>query len=282
MSLRLASTILVMSGLLALTVGCNDPEQSGQSSQTAPPEPMDSKGAAASASGSESSEAVEAANEVAGDVLGEDAKNLQPADPGVPTSGDEATAAEKLLDAANTQIQTGEPDWTEALTALAGDNSDAMLAGLSGDFSQTASALRDTFKNDPRATQVLDGLVKTVLGGDTSQAAGLYDTLSGIELTPEQKELATELGNVGSAFMAQRSFSGLEDTEGKVAKLVKSLRNGDVTEAIPVAKELNQMATLTPDQKDLLQQVLTKYAPPVKGMGGVAPPSLPAAPTLPR
>ena len=85
--------------------------------------------------------------------------------------------------------------------------------------------------------------------------------MSQTKLTPEQTELAKEVGQLGSAYLVHKNLGNLEGSQSDVAQIVHSLRKGNIAEALPAIKKVSQNAKLTPTQKELLTSLADKYAP---------------------
>jgi len=109
----------------------------------------------------------------------------------------------------------------------------------------------------------------------------LYGRLTQSSLTPQQKEIASEMRNLTAAFLTQRNLSALDGAAGQVATVVNALRKGEVAMALPAIKELASNASLTSAQKELLKSRAGEYAPGLKELSRSLPAGLPALPPLP-
>lgn len=276
--MKLASRLLCAPLALVLFTGCNKSETGASNENPQPTSPSPSTAAtatrpaaepasrtdgAASASGGSVADTVQKTAEA---VLGPEARNLQPTPPAVPTEGTGAPAVAKVLDAVNQQAQTGDADWSGALKSVASNSADTMLASLGGEIGRAAASLKQSFEGNASLSEALNNGLRAALSGENSAALGLYDQLSAVGLTEEQKKLAKEVGDLTTAFVTQKSLSSLDGAQGQVGQLVNALRKGDVKGVLPVAKELANNAKLTPAQKDLLQGLTAKYAPALKDL----------------
>jgi hypothetical protein len=75
--------------------------------------------------------------------------------------------------------------------------------------------------------------------------------------------LAKEVGNLASAYVVQKNFASLDGAQGDVATIVSSLRQGQITPALPAMQKVAQNGNLTAPQKQLLGSIADKYAPGV-------------------
>jgi hypothetical protein len=81
-------------------------------------------------------------------------------------------------------------------------------------------------------------------------------------------QLAKDVGNLASAYVVQKNFASLEGAQSDVATIVNSLRQGQITPAIPAIQKVAQNASLTPTQKQLVASIADKYAPGVTKTAG--------------
>ena len=108
----------------------------------------------------------------------------------------------------------------------------------------------------------LDNTLKSLTGGkDSAALKSAFKLVSAAKLTPEQMNLAKQVGNLTSAYVVQKNFASLEGAQGDVATIVSSLREGQVTTAIPAIKNVATNAHLTDGQKTLITKVADRYAP---------------------
>jgi hypothetical protein len=158
-------------------------------------------------------------------------------------------------------------DLLSQLTSSATSTGDATLKSLGSDLSTKATALNTSLKDNPTAQTQLQSGVQSLLEGNGAGSLGTFSKLAAAKLTPEQTKLAKEVGNLGSAYVVQKNFSALEGAQGDVATIVKSLRKGDATSAVPALGRVAQNAKLTSAQKDLVGSLADKYAPGAKKFG---------------
>jgi hypothetical protein len=160
-------------------------------------------------------------------------------------------------------------DLVSQVAKMAGSQSDKLLASLGGELSDKAKALYQSAGASDALKSGLTSSLESLLGGkDAAAVTGLYDQLKAANLTPEQTQLAKEVGNVASAFVVQRNFSTLDGAQGDVANIVNSLRQGELTASIPSVQKVLQNANLTAPQKDLLSTIADKYAPGLSKTAG--------------
>lgn len=249
-----------VAGVLLL-VGCgksNDETSSQPVAQPATPTP----GGAQPGSGTGT-----ALRDAAESVLGPQARNLLPADAGVPASGPDAPAAAQLLAEVSKQIQSGNADWGALLKSLATSRSDSALASLGADLGKTAGSLKQSLEGKSSLTEMLDTGIRAVLTGRDAEALGLYDKLTRADLTPAQEKLAREVQNLVAAFLTHKNLSALDGAQGQVGQLVTALRQGNLAAVTPAVQQLTQNLSLTPAQKDFLSTLTAKYGPAVKELG---------------
>jgi hypothetical protein len=261
---------------LALLVGCSE-SSAPASPENRPTKPQSSATPAsgATAGASNAASPAEAVAQVAQAVLGDQAKNLQPESPGVPPTGSNAPVAAQVLH----EVAKGkEADWSGLVKSLAANHSDQLLGGLGGDLGKIATTLKQSLENRKDLSTTVDSAVRAVLKDQHSEALALYDKLSAARLTPGQQKLLAEVKNLTAAFWVQKDLSALDGAQGKVASVVKALRQGDVTAALPTLKELAQNAALTPRQKELLGVLVKEYAPSVAEAAETVKKKLPALP----
>jgi hypothetical protein len=99
-------------------------------------------------------------------------------------------------------------------------------------------------------------------------------------LTPQQQQLAKDVGNLASAYVVQKNFSSLDGAQGDVASLVNALRQGNLTAAVPPLQKVAQNAGLTPSQKELVSSLADQYAPGLKKAAGSLQQGLKSLPSL--
>ncbi|MCP5523890.1 MAG: hypothetical protein H7A46_20325 [Verrucomicrobiales bacterium] len=211
-------------------------------------------------------------------LLGDQARNLLPQSPGISGEASNAPVAARVLG----EIAKGNgADWGGLLKSLGTDNADSVLNSIGGDLGQTATSLKQSLEADAGLAGSVETAVKSLLEGKDTGALGVCNQLMKSNLTPQQKELATEMRNLSAAFLAQKNLSALDGAQGQVATVVNSLRQGQVAAALPAIKELAANASLTADQKGLLKSLAKEYAPGLSELGRSLPVALPDLPPLP-
>lgn len=149
--------------------------------------------------------------------------------------------------------------------AVAAKQPDKTAASIGNDLAAKANSLVQSAQASPELkTQVASALQSLSAGKDATGLTKLFEQAKQANLTPQQTELAKNVGNLASAYVVQRNFSSLDGAQGDVATVVNSLRNGSITPALPALKSLSQNASLTAPQKDLLGTLADQYAPGLK------------------
>jgi hypothetical protein len=140
--------------------------------------------------------------------------------------------------------------------------SDSQLGPIAGELTTKIQSLGTALAGNATVKSALDGTLKSLTGGMDSEALNsAFDLVKGAKLTPEQVGVAKEVGNLTSAYVVQKNFATLEGSQGDVATIVKSLRSGNVTAAVPPLKNVATSAKLTGPQKQIITKVADKYAP---------------------
>ena len=166
------------------------------------------------------------------------------------------------------------------LTSSAKSSGDATLKSLASDLGTKATSFNKSLAGNPAAQDQLQSAVKSLAGGNGVASLDSLGKLTAAKLTPEQTKLAKEVGNVGSAYVVQKNFAGLEGAQGDVAQIVNSLRKGSPTSALPAIQNVAHNAKLTPAQKDLVGSLADKYAPSAKKFGNAIEGGLKSLPGL--
>jgi hypothetical protein len=163
--------------------------------------------------------------------------------PGAPAPAPAADAAAQLVTTAKAQGDT-------TLASIG-----SQLADKTKALTQSAGA------NDTVNTQVDSSMKSLAAGNDVSGLTGLFQAAKGVNLTPQQTQLAKDVGNLASAYVVQKNFSNLPGAQSDVATIVSSLRQGELTPALPALKKVAQNANLTSQQKQLVSSLADHYAP---------------------
>lgn len=181
-----------------------------------------------------------------------------------------ATAPAVPAPAAATPAATGpSTDGTAQFLATAQSQTDSNLTALGGQLAQKAQALvQSAGGNDGVKTQVDSSMKSLAAGNDSGGLTGLFQAAKSANLTPQQTQLAKEVGNIASAYVVQKNFSSVEGAQSDVATIVNSLRQGQVTAAGPALQRVAQNASLTPQQKQLVGSIAEQYAPGLSKAAG--------------
>jgi hypothetical protein len=140
--------------------------------------------------------------------------------------------------------------------------SDTKLGDIASQLTGKIQKLESVLGTNSLITDKLDSTLKSLTGGQDSAAlTSAYDLVKGAKPTAEQLNLAKQVGNLASAYVVQKNFASLEGSESDVATIVKSLRDGKITAAVPSLKNVASSAKLTDTQKELIKTVADKYAP---------------------
>lgn len=159
-------------------------------------------------------------------------------------------------------------DLAQKLLATASQTKpDQLLQSIGKDVQTSVANLRQSLTSDATLQGSLDTVVQALVGNQDIKALDAYQKLTGAKLTPEQTELAKEVKDTISAFVVQKNFSGLADSESDVAKIVSALRQGDAVAAVPAIQKVATSAQLTGSQKELLTSLADQYAPGLKSAG---------------
>ena len=163
-------------------------------------------------------------------------------------------------------VQTAAADLSTQFAQVAAAQTDKLLGSIGGDLAGKVKSLSQSLGVNDALKSQLDGALQSLTDGKDSSALGqVYQVAqAATNLTPEQQQLAKEVGNLASAFVVQRNFSSLDGAQGDVAGVVNALRQGEITAAIPPLQKVAQNAGLTPSQKELVSSLADQYAPGLK------------------
>lgn len=198
------------------------------------------------------------------------AENAQPVMPqtqqAVNTAADETKkAVAEAVSTVSASAKATVSDLTSKFVAMAKQQGDNVLSSIGQDLSTKAKALVDASGgNETIKTNVESSLTAMLNGNDKSALAPAFQLPQTVGLTPNQLQLAKEVGNLASAFVVQRNFSALSGAQGDVATLVKALRDGQYSATLPPLKNIMNNASLTASQKEILGSITDKYAPQLK------------------
>jgi hypothetical protein len=152
-----------------------------------------------------------------------------------------------------------------SLQAQASAQTDKTLGSIGTDLTAKATALIQSAAANTNLTSRLTTSLQSLLAGkDAEGLTGSFDLLKSANLTDQQKSLAKDVGNLTSAYVVQKNFASLTNSQTEVANIVTSLRGGHVATAIPSIQKVAQDASLTDGQKKLMGTVADKYAPGLK------------------
>ncbi|HEU6448831.1 MAG TPA: hypothetical protein VFV23_10390 [Verrucomicrobiae bacterium] len=147
---------------------------------------------------------------------------------------------------------------------------DSQLGSLGSLLTDKAKSFAGSLAGNSAVKGKVDDVLKSLLGDKDSAALNSALQLAGAaKLTPQQTDLAKQVGNVASAYVVQKNFSKLEGAQGDVSSLVNSLRDGKLTSAVTPLKNIAQNNHLTDGQKQLVKTLMDKYAPGLNKIGGV-------------
>ena len=133
---------------------------------------------------------------------------------------------------------------------------------LSLGSNETVSKLMSSFKGGDSSLQSsLDKALKAFGSGSDRNALSYLANLRSASLTPEQKSLAAEIRDIMATAIVERNFEVSGD--GTIASIVKSIENRDAAGTVKTLRNLAGEAGLTPGQKELLQTLITDYAPDI-------------------
>jgi hypothetical protein len=139
---------------------------------------------------------------------------------------------------------------------------DSQLGGLASELTGKIKSFATSLGDNAAVKGKLDEVLGSFTGGkDSAALTSAFNLAAAAKLTPDQIGLAKQVGNVASAYAVQKNFSKLDGSQGDVATIVSSLRDGKITPAIPAIKNVAGNAHLTDTQKQLIGSVADKYAP---------------------
>jgi hypothetical protein len=168
------------------------------------------------------------------------------------------------------QIVQAQVDDTAAAKFLdsAKSSSDSQLGSIGSDLIDKVKSLGSSGISDSVKGK-LNGMLKSLTGGkDMDSLTSAFDLVKGAKFTPQQTDLAKQVGNLASAFVVQKNFASLEGSQTDVATLVNSLRAGKYKDMLSPAKNVMSNAKLTDTQKQLIKTVADKYVPGLSKAAG--------------
>jgi hypothetical protein len=142
---------------------------------------------------------------------------------------------------------------TEAISGA--DSGSANLLSIGSD-------LLNSFKGNEQAMDAAKGLLNTFKTDNFSNAFDYYDQIKAAGLKPSQLATWNDTKNSLSAMILERNFdfkqAKLSDLVGKASG---ALMGNDTDEASRYLTQLKDAATLTGDQKSLLQNIQSNLLP---------------------
>jgi hypothetical protein len=199
--------------------------------------------------------------------------NTQPASAEPPSPSPQAAAAPAAQETPAPQAAPATPPAaaettaavdteTAKLTTMAKAEKDPVLSSVGTELADKVTALTQAAPaNTGLKTQLASSVQSLVAGKDSSALGSFYQAVQSASLTPQQTQLAKEVGNLASAYVVQRNFASLPGAQNDVTTLVSSLRNGELSAAVPPLQKIAGNASLTDQQKQLIGSVADKYAP---------------------
>jgi hypothetical protein len=158
---------------------------------------------------------------------------------------------------------------------------DKVLSSVGSDLGDKVKTLaQSSAGNDALKSQLTDSLKSLSSGNDSGGLTSMYQAVQSANLTPSQVQVAKEVGNLASAYVVQKNFASLDGAQGDVATIVNSLRQGQITPAVPAIQKVAQNANLTASQKQLMASIADRYAPGVSKAAGALEQGLKSIPGL--
>ena len=140
-------------------------------------------------------------------------------------------------------------------------NPDPVIKSLGTELMGKALPLARSFGANAELASTLGPTLQALTANQLKPSLTGLQRLSEAKLTAEQAKLFGDFGNLAHAYLAQRNLATLPDAKSDVAQLVSSLRQGKITEAVPVLQKISQNAKLTAPQKELVTALVAKFAP---------------------
>lgn len=184
--------------------------------------------------------------------------------------------------APTTPLKAAVTDLSSQFATVAAAQSDKLLGSIGGDLAGKVKSLSQSLGVNDALKSQLDGALQSLTEGKDSTALGQVFQVAqaATNLTPQQQQLAKDVGNLASAYVVQKNFSSLDGAQGDVASVVNALRQGNITAAIPPLQKVAQNAGLTPSQKELVSSLADQYAPGLKKAAGSLQQGLKSLPSL--
>lgn len=181
------------------------------------------------------------------------------------TGGTPPTPATTTSAEAVAAVKSAASDMATKFVDQAKAAADSKLGPIATELTDKVQALSSSAGATDAIKDKLSSTLQSLTGGQDAAALGsvfqIPQVVEAAKLTPEQLDLAKQVGNLASAFVVEKNFSVLEGAQSDVATIVSSLRQGDVTAAVPALKNVATNAHLTDSQKQLITTIADKYAP---------------------
>lgn len=150
----------------------------------------------------------------------------------------------------------------ENFVKQAQSSGDSQLGSIASELTGKVNSLGKLLGGNTSAQSGLNDTLKSLTGGSDSAAlTSAFNLVKSAQLTPQQLDLAKQVGNLASAYVVQKNFASLAGGQDDVGTIVSLLREGKVTAAIPAIKNVAGNTHLTDGQKQLITTVADKYAP---------------------
>jgi len=184
--------------------------------------------------------------------------------------------------AAPPAVKAAVTDLSNQFAQAAAAQTDKLLGSSGGDLAGKVKSLSQSLGVNDTLKSQLDGALQSLTAGKDSTALGQVFQVAqaATNLTPQQQQLAKDVGNLTSAYVVQKNFSSLDGAQGDVASVVNALRQGNITAAVPPLQKVAQNAGLTPSQKELVNSLAEQYAPGLKKAAGSLQQGIKSLPSL--
>jgi hypothetical protein len=209
-------------------------------------------------------------------------ESTAPAHPAVESAAPAKPPTEAPAPTTSPAVKPAVTDLSTQFAQAAAAQTDKLLGSIGGDLAGKVKSLSQSLGVNDALKSQLDGAMQSLTEGKDSTALGQVFQVAqaATNLTPQQQQLAKDVGNLASAYVVQKNFSSLDGAQGDVASVVNALRQGNITAAIPPLEKVAQNAGLTPSQKELVSSLADQYAPGLKKAAGTLQQGLKSLPSL--
>ena len=138
---------------------------------------------------------------------------------------------------------------------------DSQLGAIGGELLDKVKTFGQTGLGSAAQAKLNDTLKQLTGGKDIAALGSAFDLVKDAKLTPDQLNVAKQVGNLASAYVVQKNFASLDGSQSDVAQIVSSLREGKLTTMVSPVKNVMNNSHLTDGQKKLIKTVADKYAP---------------------